>query len=89
MTVTPFEVKILPLSKSWFLLFASFNLLAFFIPIIEVTLFTFKERTLTVTFSHNKNQAAFSTSHLIIIQNFITKEGKSMSDVFLENWRNA
>lgn len=60
--VTPFEVKIVPLNKSWFLLFALFYLLAFFIPITEVTLFTFKERMPTATFSQNKNQTAFSTS---------------------------
>jgi len=37
--VTPFEVKILPLSKSFFLLFASFDLLEFFTVIEEVTQF--------------------------------------------------
>lgn len=56
MAVTPFEVKILLLNKSWFLLFASFYLLAFFVLITEVALFTFKERMPTATFSHNKNQ---------------------------------
>lgn len=43
-------------------------LLMFFIPIIEATLFTFKECTPTCSFSHNKNQAASSTSHLIIMK---------------------
>lgn len=66
MAVTTFEVWILPLSK--FSLFVSFYLLAFFIPITKVTLFTFIQRTPTATFSHNKNQAASSTGHQIIMK---------------------
>lgn len=65
MAVTPFEVKILPLSKNWFLLLASFYMLYSH---LEVILVTFKKCTPTATFSHNKNQAASSTRHLIMMK---------------------
>lgn len=51
-------------------LIVSFHLLAFFIPITKPMLFIFIQCMLTAIFSHNKNQAASSTSNQIIMKYF-------------------